>query len=638
MKNLISPFLAFGVALLALYNHVGWQGLEPVAFYLPFFCVGILSLHAVFFFVLEKEFTSKNTPGLFRFIFVGQSILIVSLLTRVFFSPFLVGPLKSRVFFKTYVLSALLLLCFLHLKSFKYTRLSPLLRSKLTWFTALSVALFFAAKSTGFHGWFMPVVALFKLKEKISHPSHLSWITAARFPGVAFSQPVRVVEDPVNSEMVYVLERRGKIFRVDLSSGKKSIFLDFSERVAPLNGENGATAFVFHPNLRVNPYLYVFYTFGTNKSQTNRLSRFQLEKGGNVLSESETVLIDQTDRNTMHNGGGLAFGPDGYLYLGVGDEGGSNDKFSNAQTISRNLFSGILRIDVNRLGGKHSHPIRRQPINGRTQNYFIPNDNPFVDVDSALEEFWSIGLRNPYQISFDSETGELWVGDVGEGIYEEINLAHRGSNHGWSFLEGIRTNPDSPSHGQEPFPLLGVLTAPVYTYAHTLFRRAIIGGFVSQGHYYFADCTSGEIFSYNRADASNPVSLVAQKPFYPSMGISWLGKVKGEVLLTDLGLPDQENGRILTLRKASQMAVTRTSIGDTFNVLCARCHLSGARDFRDLTWQQSVSDKYIEGVIRDGGAAHGLSSQMPAWKNTLSQEDILRMVRFIREFPLPPRS
>src|SRR5436190_10747818 len=177
-------------------------------------------------------------------------------------------------------------------------------------------------------------------------------------------------------------------------------------------------------------------------------------------------MINLFDRHLWHSGGEMCFGKDGFLYLPNGDEGGAKDPYNQCQKINDSLFSGVLRIDVNQDPSK-SHPIRRQPKDvapppagwpaSSTANYYIPNDNPFVNPDgSVLEEFWAIGLRSPHRMTFDPVSGQIWNGDVGQNLREEVNLIVRGGNYQWAYMEGTMAGPKA-----RPSAILGTDRPPV---------------------------------------------------------------------------------------------------------------------------------------------------------------------------------
>jgi glucose/arabinose dehydrogenase len=235
------------------------------------------------------------------------------------------------------------------------------------------------------------------------------------------------------------------------------VVLDLSGRVQ-VDGDSGLLGVAFHPEFGQpdspnREFVYVFYRYTPDPSEIDRaycrLSRFSWSGGlASINPASEQVLINQYDRHNWHNGGGLFFGNDGFLYVSVGDEGGTNDAFDSAQRRDRGLFAGILRIDVDQ-DASRSHPIRRQPVDpvppppgwpsSFTRGYFIPDDNPWPSpAGTELEEFWAIGARSPYRMTIDRPTGRIWTGDVGQSAEEEINVVGRGDNFQWPFREGTR--------------------------------------------------------------------------------------------------------------------------------------------------------------------------------------------------------
>jgi glucose/arabinose dehydrogenase len=281
---------------------------------------------------------------------------------------------------------------------------------------------------------------------------------------------------------LFIVEKQGVISVItNLTSPTRAIFLDITDRVFDTwTGENGLLGLAFHPGYRTNGYFYVFYTRMVSEtlSMYDRLSRFTVSATDeNVgLKDSELVLIDQFDRYSNHNGGDLHFGPDGYLYVSLGDEGAPNDGFDNAQTITNNFFSGILRIDVDRRVGS----LAPNPHPAASTNYAIPPDNPFVGItnfngnavipEHVRTEFWAIGLRNPWRMSFDKATGNLYCGDVGEVARDEIDIIIKGGNYGWAFREGTVAGPKPAPAGVQSID-------PIYQH----YRSAIIGGVVYHG-------------------------------------------------------------------------------------------------------------------------------------------------------------
>lgn len=285
-------------------------------------------------------------------------------------------------------------------------------------------------------------------------------------------------------------------------------------------GDAGLLGIAFHPQFSDQDSehyheLFLFYTYSPDIEESiphplyERLSRFRVSENlTSIDPKSEEVIFQQYDRHRWHNGGDMFFDRDGFLCISLGDEGGSNDEFDNAQHIDKALFGGIIRIDVDK-DPTRSHDIRRFPIAPESKpekwpeninNYTIPNDNPWLDpTGKVLEEFYAIGLRSPHRISLDTLTRNIWVGDVGQTSNEEISILPKGSNAQWPFMEGSLT-------GSKPRPevVIGSETAPIHTFCCTR-GNAVIGGFVYRGDkfptlnnkYIFGDYGTGRIWALN---------------------------------------------------------------------------------------------------------------------------------------------
>lgn len=276
------------------------------------------------------------------------------------------------------------------------------------------------------------------------------------FPSLLVKGPVFLAEDPL-SDRLFVAEYDGSIYSFDPKdpASKRDLFLDLGR---------GISAFSFHPKYKENGYVFVF-SHADNKlpsrvGQMSRIFRYKLAAGSNpprLDPASQTMIIEWPSGG--HNGGEAIIGPDGYLYVSTGDGTSGSDVNNTGQDIS-NLFSVMMRLDVD-----HPDPGR---------NYGIPKDNPFVNRPNARPEIWAFGYRNPWRFSFDPKIGLPWVGDVGQDIWEMIELSHKGANHGWSVREG--THPFHPHTPKGPAPF----TAPVVEHHHTE-CRSITGGYVYQG-------------------------------------------------------------------------------------------------------------------------------------------------------------
>lgn len=305
----------------------------------------------------------------------------------------------------------------------------------------------------------------------LTTPSLGGFALAPAFPNVEVPVPAALVWPKVPGAAPFVLERQGSI--VQIANGTARKVLDFSGNVSMIS-EAGALGMAIHPDFGNgsggHPYAYVWYNANGSKQ---RLSRFTWNAAANAFDGgSELVLVEEAEQAYEHNAGSVRFGPDGFLYFGNGDDLNT----ANHQRIDRALFAGIFRIDVDMKGGAVSHPPPKQPEGGYTAGYFIPNDNPFVGMPGALEEYWALGFRNPFGFSFDRQTGQLWVGDVGDTWREEVNLVVKGGNYEWPYREGELLRGKTP-------PNIGTTHASKYAYSHASMGdlTAILGGFVYRG-------------------------------------------------------------------------------------------------------------------------------------------------------------
>jgi glucose/arabinose dehydrogenase len=341
------------------------------------------------------------------------------------------------------------------------------------------------------------------------------WSTEPAFPNLTFDDPITMEQAP-RTNTLYVAEREGKIyaFENEAQTETKVLALDLSS-VTQGEGDSGLLGMAFHPEFGLpgspnSNYVYVHYAFsetppitGTRPSPAipsiSRLARFTVDPATSIISlSSELVLIDQHDDDLNHQGGAMFFHPgDGFLYLAVGDEGGALCDLQNCQSIGKDLFAGVLRIDVDMRGGTVSHPIVLQPLTGTTANYYIPNDNPFVGQSDVLEEFFALGLRSPHRMTFDAVDGLAWIGDVGQGQREEIDVLQAGANFQWPNSEGYLLRQPMPLD-----PLIGTWTDPVVDLARDE-ATCVIGGYVYrannfpelQGRYVFGDYLTGQVWS-----------------------------------------------------------------------------------------------------------------------------------------------
>lgn len=366
----------------------------------------------------------------------------------------------------------------------------------------------------------------------------LPYTAVPAFSSLVFAQPLAIVTPPGETNRLFIVEKAGRIVVVpDLAKPTREVFLDITDRLGTnRDGELGLLALAFHPHYRTNRQFYVWYTqftgIGRTAHGTSRLARFQTSATNPNAADpaSEQLLIVQPDEASNHNGGELLFGPDGYLYLSIGDEGAYNDIFENSQRITKDFFCGVLRIDVDRRPGNlapNPHPAV-QP-----GTYSVPRDNPFVgatrfngepvDPSAIRTEFWAVGLRNVWRMAFDSTTGQLWAADVGQNAAEEIDIIVRGGNYGWNFREGRGRGPRSTPEGL-------TFIEPIWDYPRSE-GLSITGGFIYRGtryrdldgQYIFADYALGRIWALRpdgeRRVSADRVRQIAQVATITSFGL-----------------------------------------------------------------------------------------------------------------------
>lgn len=310
-----------------------------------------------------------------------------------------------------------------------------------------------------------------------------------------FTSPVDIAN--AGDSRLFIVGKAGYIYIVGPAGNTNPVpFLDIDARVKSTGSEQGLLGLAFHPEYPDSGYFYVNY-IGVGDS--THISRFSVSQSNPDLadSQSEKQLLTIYQPYANHNGGDLNFGPDGYLYIGLGDGGSSGDPGNRAQN-PQEFLGKMLRIDVN-----HGDP------------YAIPESNPFFNDPSTLGEIWALGLRNPWRFSFDRLTGDLWIGDVGQGQVEEINFQPAsgtgGENYGWRCYEG-----------NNPYNLIGcgssgLYTFPVHQYTHSL-GCSVTGGFVYRGtqfpgmvgKYFFADYCSGRMWTLQNISGIWTATLFAQ--------------------------------------------------------------------------------------------------------------------------------
>ena len=314
----------------------------------------------------------------------------------------------------------------------------------------------------------------------------------ATFQQLSFEQPLDLQAPDDRSNRIFVVEKKGKIkvFLNEVNVATSATFLDLSNTVSTVS-EQGLLGLAFHPNYDTNGFFYVCYNSSENLSV---ISRFTVSGADINIADasSELVLLEIAQPFINHNGGQIAFGPEGYLYIAMGDGGSGGDPLNHGQNTT-SLLGSIIRIDVD--------------ANKSGLNYGIPLDNPFVDNNDIRDEIFAYGFRNPWRMSFDSQTGNLWTGDVGQGKIEEIDIVTSGGNYGWKFFEGNDCfSGDCNSSGLIP---------PLFEYNHDNGDRSITGGYVYrgsvltslQGKYIYGDFASGRIWALEENGSNNELLI-----------------------------------------------------------------------------------------------------------------------------------
>lgn len=360
-------------------------------------------------------------------------------------------------------------------------------------------------------------------------------LPAAALPAVrleplsaVFSQPAHIAYAPGDSQHLWIVEQTGAIRVYDLSGDRllETPFLSLQDRIST-GGERGLLSIAFHPDFAANGRFYVNYT---DRAGNTQIVEYRVGPDRLVADPSTARPILQIDQPAAnHNGGTMAFGPDGYLYIGTGDGGRAGDPWGNAQNLNT-LLGKMLRIDVD--GGTP---------------YAVPADNPFVGRRDARPEIWAYGLRNPWKFSFDRATGDLYIADVGQNAWEEVNFqpaaSRGGQNYGWNRMEGSHCYP--ANRRCDP----AGLTMPVAEYSHE-FGCSITGGYVYRGtaipglagYYLFGDYCSGTIWAMSTEPApgyrEQPGRQPAMWPFEQLLQEAMLVTAFGEDAAGELYVAD----------------------------------------------------------------------------------------------------
>ena len=370
-------------------------------------------------------------------------------------------------------------------------------------------------------------------EEVITTPEPIVDVTLVNaLPGRTYREPIQIVSMPDTHDELIIVERSGRVLMAPMKDGgKDEILLDLRGRLTTRNSEEGLLSLAFDPEWSTNKHLYTWRSM--KKPRRGRLSRFTAsEDGRSVDPETEIVILEVDQPWGNHNGGTVLFGPDGMLYLSIGDGGSANDPQNNGQDVS-NLLGTIIRINPG--------------TNQDGRSYEIPNDNPLVGQPDARGEIWAWGLRNVWRMSFDQVTGRLIAGDVGQNAWEEVDVIERGGNYGWRIREG--THPFDQSQSSEGKSLIN----PVVEYG----RReggSITGGETYRGDqqptlngiYFYADYMSGNLWGLR----FNKDGTVQTRRMSPDNGgpISSFGTgPDGEIYAAVFTVPYQRTGRIMKI-------------------------------------------------------------------------------------------
>ena len=348
------------------------------------------------------------------------------------------------------------------------------------------------------------------------------YVIAPAFPDIFMSQPTDIQNAGDGTDRLFVCSKGGVIhvFPNDPNVTSTETFLDLSSIVITPS-EMGLLGLAFHPDYANNGYFYVNYNAREGTNDFTRISRFSVsaEDPNRADPSSELILLEFIQPFKNHDGGQIAFGPDGYLYIATGDGGSGNDPLNAGQDL-RTLLGKILRIDVDNTD--------------EGMDYAVPETNPYAGNSQYLPEIYAWGLRNPWRFSFDSETGTLWCGDVGQNLYEEISIIEKGGNYGWRLMEGFHCfNPRNPQDRNFDCDSVSLI-APVWEYEHTGGNVSITGGYVYhgsrtpglQGKYVYADFSSGRIWALTHTPNVTSNELIRDTP----LNVSTFGVDEAEEL------------------------------------------------------------------------------------------------------------
>ncbi len=408
----------------------------------------------------------------------------------------------------------------------------------------------------------LPVLTLVSLylsatpAEAGTPPADLQFVELAS----GLTRPVAVRHAGDGSDRIFIIEKVGRIRIFDLSTDTllATPFLDITGAVDDTGNEQGLLGLAFHPNYASNGLFFVNYTRDPGAGpDLTRIERYTVSADPNVADvDSDVVILEIEQDASNHNGGDIHFGPDGYLYIGMGDGGGSGDTPNNSQDPLK-LLGKMLRIDIDPASVlEHAAvvPDIGSEICGVVSNYVIPGDNPFVGADGTCDEIWAIGVRNPYRFSFDRSTGDMFIADVGQGAIEEIDFqpaaSSGGENWGWRCYEG-----NSPFNTNGCLPIENY-DFPILQYSHSGGNCSVTGGYRYRGSipgfvgtYVYADYCSGTVW-FADDDTGPWVSNIWTTSGTLQFGITSFGEDEdGELYFT------HDDGELYLFQSLSSQAV-----------------------------------------------------------------------------------
>ncbi len=333
---------------------------------------------------------------------------------------------------------------------------------------------------------FVALVVVSAIATGAGAQGHPGYRVVEAFPSLEFRRPVDLQSPRDGTNRLFVVEQAGvvRVFTNRADTRASTAFLDIQDRVNTDGNEMGLLGLAFSPSFETDKTFFVDYTASKWTRRITRVARFRADASGSTATpNSENIVIEIAQPWSNHNGGQVAFGPDGMLYIAMGDGGSAGDPQGNGQNLGA-LLGKILRLDVSK------------------RPYAIPADNPFRgDTHGWKEEVWAYGLRNPWRFSFDRESGELWTGDVGQVTWEEVNVVEKGKNYGWDCMEG--SGPYEPTHERSSACAdAGDFVGPVWAYGRTE-GISITGGYVYRGTalpdlvgwYVYADYGTGRVWA-----------------------------------------------------------------------------------------------------------------------------------------------